>query len=106
VHCQRRGRDSNPRYANATLDSQIRRVQDVINGVAHILAIATIGPDGRVLEGGATELSNGKIPAFGSFGPGRRDGRRLVALSGLIPVGALGGSWSPVPALSTSGTSP
>jgi hypothetical protein len=72
---------------NATLGREIRRVQDVINGVAHILTIATIGPDGRALEGGATELRSGKIPAFGSFGPVRRDGRRFVALSGLIPDG-------------------
>jgi hypothetical protein len=59
----------------------------VVNGVAHILTIATIAPDGRVLEGGATELRNGKIPAFGSFGPVRRERRRFVALSALIPDG-------------------
>jgi hypothetical protein len=72
---------------NAELGSQIRRVQDVIDGVAHILTIATIGPNGRIIEGGATELRDGKIPAFGSFGPARRHGRRFVTLSGLLPDG-------------------
>jgi hypothetical protein len=72
---------------NARLGRQIRRVQDVISGVAHILTIATISPSGTVIEGGATELRDGKIPAFGSFGPARRGNRRYVVLSGLIPDG-------------------
>lgn len=43
-----------------------------------------LDPQGRGLGGGSTMISRGRVPAFGSGGPSRIDGRRVVVQSGFV----------------------
>jgi hypothetical protein len=82
-------------HAAAAVQARVRRIMDgraertesLAAGRTETLTVVSLRPDGRLGGGGATIIANGRVPAMGSVGIVRVNGRTRVELSGVVPDG-------------------
>lgn len=72
---------------NTIMSKRLARVRSIASGATEDLNFLQFAPNGRSVGGGATYITNGRIPALTNYGPGKRHGRRIVSISGLVPDG-------------------